>query len=53
MTYFIDNVFERMMMQKPKYGREKQPPAHKNTSPKRADKQKKYREFIVTPKEKQ
>lgn len=51
MTYFTDSVFERMMMQKPKYGREKQSPAHKNTSPQKADKQKPYRELIITPKE--
>lgn len=51
MTYFTDSVYERMMVQKPKYGREKQPPAHKNTSLKKADKQKQYRELIITPKE--
>lgn len=27
MTFFTDSPFERMMVQKPKYGREEQPPA--------------------------
>jgi hypothetical protein len=27
MTFFTDSPFERMMVQKPKYGREVQPPA--------------------------
>lgn len=27
MTFFTDSPYERMMVQKPKYGREEQPPA--------------------------
>ena len=28
MTYFTDSVYEKMMVQKPKYGREKKSPAN-------------------------
>lgn len=45
MTYFTDNVYERMMVQKPIYRKEKRAPVHKNTIP---QKQKKiYRNLII------
>ena len=28
MTYFTDSIYEKMMVQKPKYGREKKSPAN-------------------------
>ena len=49
MTYFTDSIYEKMMMQKPKYGQEKQTPAPKKR--KSDDKDKKYRELIIIPKE--
>lgn len=50
MTYFTDSVYEKMMVQKPKYGREKKSPAIKNKDGNKDDQAKHYREPI-TPKE--
>lgn len=38
MTYFTDSIYERMMMQKPKYGREKTTPASGEKNPEKKDK---------------
>ena len=51
MTYFTDSIYEKMMMQKPKYRQEKQSPTSKTQKRKSDDKDKKYRELIVIPKE--
>jgi len=51
MTYFTDSVYEKMMVQKPKFGQEKQSPAHQMQKQKADDKDKKYRELIIIPKE--
>ena len=45
MTYFTDNVCEKMMVQKPIYRKEERAPVHKNTIP---QKQKKiYKNLII------
>lgn len=38
MTYFTDSVYEKMMVQKPKYGREKTTPAPNNKKCEKRDK---------------
>lgn len=50
MTYFTDSIYEKMMVQKPKYGREKKSPAIENKDRNKDDKSKHYREPII-PKE--
>ena len=51
MTYFTDSIYEKMMMQKPKYRQEKQTSPPKIQKQKSDDKDKKYRELIIVPKE--
>ncbi|MDD3393427.1 MAG: hypothetical protein PHG19_02130 [Anaerotignum sp.] len=51
MTYFTDSIYEKMMVQKPKYRQEEQPPAPRKQKRKSDDKDKKYRELIIVPKE--
>lgn len=51
MTYFTDSVYEKMMMQKPRYGREKQSPAPIDKDRNKDDKSRCYRELIIIPKE--
>lgn len=51
MTYFTDSVYEKMMMQKPKYRQENESPALKTQKCKLDNKDKKYRELIIIPKE--
>ena len=51
MTYFTDSVYEKMMVQKPKYGREKKSPAIKNKDGNQDDKSEHHRELIIIPKE--
>ena len=50
MTYFTDNVYERMMMQKPQYGQEQKFPAPACQKSKKTDKPQPYRELIITKK---
>jgi len=50
-TYFTDSVYEKMMVQKPKYGREKQSSAQIDKDRNKDDKSKCYRKLIVIPKE--
>jgi len=47
MTYFTDSVYEKMMVQKPIYGREKTSPARKNIKPTKLDKRKQCRGLII------
>ena len=51
MTYFTDSIYEKMMVQKPKYRQEKQTSAPKIQKQKSDDKDKKYRGLIIIPKE--
>lgn len=53
MKYFTDSVYEKMMMQKPKYGREKQSPVpiDKDKNQDKHNKSKPNREVILIPKE--
>ena len=51
MTYFTDSAYEKMMVQKPKYGREKKSPAIKNKDENQDNQSKHYRELIIIPKE--
>lgn len=51
MTYFTGSIYEKMMVQKPKYGQEKQTPVPKMQKRKSDDKDKKYRELLIVPKE--
>lgn len=44
MTYFTDSVYEKMMVQKPKYGQEHKPTALKEQKHKKS---KTYREIII------
>jgi len=56
-TYFTDSVYEKMMVQKPRYGRERQSPApidkdeSKDKDQDKHDKSKCHRELIIIPKE--
>jgi hypothetical protein len=55
--YFTDSVYEKMMMQKPRYGREKQSPIpidkdkSKDKDQDKHNKSKCHREVILIPKE--
>ena len=53
MTYFTDSVYEKMMTQKPRYGREKNSPTSidKDKSEDKNNKSKSNREVILIPKE--
>ena len=57
MTYFTDSVYEKMMMQKPRYGREKHSPTSidkykcNDKSEDKNNKSKCNREVILIPKE--
>jgi hypothetical protein len=50
-TYFTDSIYEKMMMQKPKYRQKKQTSTPKIQKQKLDDKDKKYCELIIIPKE--
>ncbi len=50
MTYFTDSIYEKMMMQKPKYRQEKQTSTPQIQKQKLDDKDKKHRELIIIPK---
>ena len=47
MTYFTDSAYEKMMVEKPKYGREKKSPAIKNKNESQDNQSKHYREPII------
>lgn len=49
MTYFTDSIYEKMMVQKPKYGREKTTPVLNDKKCKKRDKP--NNEPIPNPKE--
>ena len=51
MTYFTDSVYEKMMVQKPIYGREKTSPAPDNKRSKKRDGSINKKETISTHKE--
>ena len=51
MKYFTDSVYEKMMMQKPRYGREKQSPVPIDKDQDKHNKSKCHREVIIIPKE--
>ena len=53
MTYFTDSVYEKMMTQKPRYGREKQSPVtiDKDKNQDKHNKSKCHKETIHVPKE--
>ena len=50
MTFFTDSPFERMMVQKPKHGREEQPPALPKDDRCCGCAGTCYRDLIITPK---
>ena len=52
MTYFTDSVYEKMMVQKPIYGREKTSPAPDNKRRKKRDGQAANVESVSNSKEK-
>jgi hypothetical protein len=51
MTYFTESVYEKMMVQKPIYGREKTSPAPNNKRRKKRDCSTNKKETISTHKE--
>ena len=51
MTYFTDSVYERMMVQKPIYGRVKTSPAPNEKKRKKQNDPMKKKELTPTPKE--
>lgn len=51
MTYFTDSVYERMMVQKPIYGREKTSPAPNDKKRRKQNGPIKKKELTPTPKE--
>lgn len=51
MTYFTDSVYEKMMVQKPIYGREKTSPAPNNKRRKKRDGSTNKKETTPTHKE--
>lgn len=51
MTYFTDSVYEKMMVQIPRYGSEKISPAHNDKKSKKRDSSTGKKESISTSKE--
>ena len=53
MKYFTDSIYEKMMMQKPRYGREKESPVliDKDKEQDKHNKPKCHREVILIPME--
>ncbi|MFT9076758.1 hypothetical protein [Ethanoligenens sp.] len=51
MTFFTDSLFERMMVQKPRYRREERPPVPPKGRPEQSHDR--YRDLIITPKRKE